>query len=329
MTPPHLSLVILTRNEEANIGPCLASVAGQTETRIEVIVIDAASTDATVERIEAARDSLPMETHLVAHDRPISIGHARNLGVEMAQAPFVAFLSADAELDEGWVRQALRSLRIADLVFGRQVHDPHDWTVGAAVRGLRYRFPDHPVDDPDRLASNVAAAYRKTVLEALPFDPSINAAEDLLIAQRARRAGYKTAYNPEMVVFHHDVGTLREEMRKNVREGRGLGVYARELGVQGPLIGWGIALVGATALLLSTPLWPLAAPVGAVSLAGLLWLPALRRATRHAGRMPLGSLVAGVAASPAFDLAFLATYVHGLTTSDRPPSPDPKEYMEP
>lgn len=329
MTPPHLSLVILTRNEEDNIGPCLASVARQTEQDIEVIVIDAASNDATVERIEAARPGLPMDLHLVAHDRPISIGHARNLGVDMAQAPIVAFLSADAELHEAWVEQALGSLEAADLVFGRQIHDPHDWTIGAAVRGLRYRFPDHPVDDPDRLASNVAAAYRETVLETLPFDPSINAAEDLLIAQRARRAGYKTTYNPDMIVFHHDVQTLAEEMQKNVREGHGLGVYARELGLEAPLVGWGIALVAAAALLLATPVWPLAAPVGAASLAGLLWLPALRRATRHAGRMPVASLVAGVAASPVFDLAFLATYVHGLTTSGRPPSPDTPEGLNP
>ncbi len=328
MTRPRLSLVILTRNEEDNIGSCLSSVAGQTTQEIEVIVIDAASTDATVERAEAAREGFPMDLHLVAHDRPISIGHARNLGVELARAPVVAFLSADAELDETWAAQALRSLKVADLVFGRQVHDPHDWTLGAAVRGLRYRFPDHPVDDPDRLASNVAAAYRKRVLETMPFDPSINAAEDLLIAQRARSAGYKTTYNPHMVVFHHDVATLREEMRKNVREGWGLGVHARELGVEASLLGWGVALVGAAALLLSTPVWPLAAPVGAVSLAGLLWLPALRRATRHAGRMPLASLVAGVAASPAFDLAFLANYVHGLTSSDRPLPPTPEE-LEP
>ncbi len=323
MNPPSLSLVILTRNEEDNIGNCLASVAAQTHQDMEVIVIDAASTDATVECIQAAAPELPMPIRLEAWDEPIPIGRARNLGVELARAPYIAFLSADADLHERWVEEAVASLETTDLVFGRQVHDPHRWSLGAAVRGLRYRFPDDTPDDPCRLASNVAAAYARDVLKAFPFDDWTNAAEDLLLAQRAREAGFRVTYNPNMIVLHHDVDDLSEEMRKNVREGHALGIYAGELGLQRPVLAWGIALAAAATIPFALPAWPLSVPVSVASIIALLYAPALRRAARRARSMPLGPLAAGVAASPIFDVAFLANYVRGLLDpgQDDPPQP--------
>lgn len=46
---PFITVVISARNEEANIGECLASLAAQTYTAFEVIVVDDFSTDGTAE----------------------------------------------------------------------------------------------------------------------------------------------------------------------------------------------------------------------------------------------------------------------------------------
>ena len=173
---PTLSVVLLTWNEAENIGPALRALAKQRDTDFELIVVDAASTDGTVPLIEAERPNLPMPLRLVVAGTRIPIGEARNRGVALAKAPLVAFLSADAEVDERWTEEARRSLRDADLVYSRQMHAPHRWTVGACVRGLRYHFPGHADGDPLRYASNVAAAYRREVLERFPFDPWANAA---------------------------------------------------------------------------------------------------------------------------------------------------------
>lgn len=304
--PPRLSLVLLTWNEEANIAACLASLARQTVTAFEVILVDAGSADRTVALVEEALHRLPFALRLRVGPPRMPIGEARNLGVGLAQAPVVAFLSADAEPEPDWVERALAAFASADMVFGLQRHAPHRWTLGAAVRGLRYRFPEGPTDDPLRFASNVAAAYRRDVLVAFPFDAWANAAEDLLLARRAAAAGHRVAYDPGMVVRHHDVGTVRQEMRKNLREGRGCGLYVRELGVQWPVLAW-LALL-ALALLSMV----LSVAVGLAALATVLWLPAVRRGVRRRSAMPAGPLLAGVAASPLFDLAFLAQYLRGL-----------------
>jgi glycosyltransferase involved in cell wall biosynthesis len=303
---PLLSVVVLTLNEERNIGACLASLARQASQGFEVVVVDAASSDRTVAILREMQATFPVPLRIEAATRRLPIGEARNLGVSLCAAPIVAFLSADAELEGPWIAQALQSLRSSDIVFGRQLHAPHQWTVGAAVRGLRYQFPlSHP-SDPLRYASNVAAAYRKGILLAYPFDPWANAAEDLLLARRAVKAGYRAAYNPEMAVRHHDVRAARDEMRKNVREGHGCGVYVDELGAQWSVLAWAAAFAMAIALLAVRP------ALGIPLLVAVVWAPPFRRALRRRHAMPIKTLLVGVAASPAFDLLFTATYLWGL-----------------
>lgn len=313
MQAPRLSLIVLTWNEEANIEACLRSIAAQQEPGCEVILIDAASSDRTVEIARRVIPNLgiPVELHVAPAKLPI--GDARNQGVRLAQAAHVAFLSADAELEPGWIHQAVAALATHDLVFGAQLHAPHAWTLGASVRGLRYHFPENAVLDPLPYASNVAAAYSREVLLRFPFDPWANAAEDLLLAKRAVAAGYRATYNPQMRVRHHDVANARVEMRKNVREGRGCGLYVRELGVFVPWLAWAIALAGALVLLALLPGWATAALFAAA-----LWAPAVRRGVRRRANMPRFALARAVAATPLFDLAFLANYLVGLPAARRP-----------
>lgn len=288
-------------------------MARQSNQDFEVIVIDAASTDETVERIEQARPSFPVPLRVTASKTRLPIGAARNLGVGLARAPLVAFLSADAELDVEWVEQALASLDKVDMVFGRQVHKPTRWTLGACVRDLRYDFPVGPTSHPLRYASNVAAAYRKEILTSFPFDPWANAAEDLLLAKRAVAAGFRGAYNARLVVNHHDVPDARAELRKNLREGYGCGVYRRELGLQFLALGWGAALAMVLALLILS-VWRVGgyAIWGALLFSAVLWLPALRRGLRRHVGLGFARRIRAIAATPFFDVAFLMTYAWGL-----------------
>lgn len=310
--PPELSVVILTWNEEANIGACLAALGRQTRTDFEAIVVDAASTDRTVQAVLDIQPTLPFPLRLVVAETRISVGEARNRGVQLAQAPNIAFLSADTEPSPHWADMAIRHLGRADLVYGMQVHAPSEKGLGAAVRGLRYHFPSGAAFDPAKYASHVNAAIRRDILVAFPIGttPGASAVDDVLLVKRATKAGYRAAYEPRMAVLHRDVDSWRTELRKNRREGLGLGEHAGELGVQAAVLVWAGLLVGASAYFLLAP--------GLLSGAVLVlsaWLPTLRRAARRARRMPAGRLLLGVLASPLFDLAFLLAYVRGLLRS--------------
>lgn len=281
-------------------------------------MIDADSSDSTVERIEAVRDDLGVPLRLTVADERLPIGESRNLAVRMAEAPNVAFLSADTELHERWTEEALASLEDADMVFSRQVHDPGDWTLAACVRGLRYHFPEGEAEDPLVYASNAAAAYRKEVLEEYPFDPDVVAVDDLLLAARATAGGYEADYNPELIVYHHDVDDVGGELSKSIREARGWGLNVLELGPMRPVIAWGVVLLAALSLLLTpSSLVPTSTPLDLALLVGVLWAPALRRSVNRAGRMPAPALLAGFLASPVFDLVFLFNYARGLLERTR------------
>lgn len=308
---PSLSVVVLTWNEEANIGACLQALARQSRQDFEAIVIDAASTDRTVARVMELQPRLPFPLRVVVAETRITVGEARNRGVQLAQAPAVAFLSADTEPSPRWAEMALLRLERADLVYGKQVHAPSKASVGAAVRGLRYHFPAGAALAPEVYASHVNAAIRKEILVAFPIgtSPGASAVDDVLLATRATKAGYKASYEPRMSVLHHDVDSWRAELRKNRREGLGLGEHARELGLQVIPLAWAVLLSGLLVYLVLAP-----GLLAAALLAVALYLPALRRAAKRARQMPPGRLLLGVLCSPPFDLTFLLAYLRGLLT---------------
>ena len=311
----RVSVVVLTWNEEANIEGCLRSLARQSCLEFEVVVVDAASQDATATIVARLIPTFPVPIRLHVAATRLPVGPARNLGVKLAKSGLIAFLSADAEADPSWIEQSLSTCTRSELTFGRQVHAPVTVGVGAAVRGLRYHFPDTATDDPKRFASNVNALVRRDVLERFPFGASIgeSAVDDLLLAQRATDAGYRIQYDPDMVVRHRDVSSARAEFVKNLREGIGWGEHASELGFHRTILAWGaLLLVGIVAVSLAPGI------LTAYLLAAVLWAPALRRAIRGQTVLAWPDRFVGVVVSPLFDLAFLAAYLRGLLSRNRP-----------
>lgn len=317
----RLSIIILTLDEADHIPRCLDALANQDVGGFEVVVVDAASTDGTVSILEDAHAWFPAPLTVEAADRRLSVGEARNRGVELAKAPNIAFLSADTQARPDWVQQVLESLERADIVYGRQVHTPCEDTLAAAVRGLRYHFPEEETTQPARYASHANAALRREIPLRHPFGSTVEAGavDDLLLTQKAANDGYAIAYNPEMVVAHDDVTTFRQELNKNLREAAGWGKHPDLLGYHWPFLDWGMLLL--TGLIL-TAWFP--HPVTFALLLGFLWFPAARRVTRRWRQMPPRELLKGFLASPLFDLAFLARYLQALiretaaTTTDDP-----------
>lgn len=91
---PHtISVVVPFYNNAADLGECLASIAAQTHTALQVIMVDDGSTDGSAEvaRSQAAAD--PRFTLVsVPNGGP---GRARNTGVSAASGEFLAFVDAD------------------------------------------------------------------------------------------------------------------------------------------------------------------------------------------------------------------------------------------
>jgi CDP-glycerol glycerophosphotransferase len=93
MTVPRISVVVPFHNNEDLIGDCLESIAAQTFTDLEVIVVDDGSTDdgAAIARSYAAAD--PRFTVVTTENG--GPGHARNVGLRQVTGEYLAFVDGD------------------------------------------------------------------------------------------------------------------------------------------------------------------------------------------------------------------------------------------
>ncbi len=306
MDPETVSIVVLTKDEAANIGECLDAVLAQLRSGDEVIVVDAASSDTTVPiaMTYVARDAERVRCH--ASDTVLSFGAARNLGIDMARNDIIVFVSADAVPRPGWLDALRRAMHNADIVYGKQQHAP-PLTNGATVsRGLRYHhFEDDAPSLPERYASNVNAAYRRFVFDSQGFDERAAGAEDVAFAKEARFAGFRIAYAKDALVGHKDVTSWKGEWRKNAREGAAYADLRKLLGTPLGHLAWA-TLVGTLAL--AAVVWQNIIPLAVAVV--VFFAPTLRRLFSPVARKyKAGPLLVGAAAAPIFDIAFVAAYL--------------------
>jgi glycosyltransferase involved in cell wall biosynthesis len=193
---PAASVVIPARDAAATLPATLAALAAQdVRAPFEVWVVDDGSRDATA-RIAAAH---PVVTGVLAA-RGDGPGAARNLGIEAASAPVVAFTDADCAPDPGWLRAGLDALAAgADLAQGRVVADgaPGRWDRTVRVDGL------------SGLWETANLFVRTDALRAVGgFEPwlepwaSKELGEDVWLGWRLHRAGARVTWAPAAVVSH-------------------------------------------------------------------------------------------------------------------------------
>jgi len=89
---PLLSVVIPTWNRAQLVREAICSVLAQREGEVEAILVDDASTDATVELLD---QEFGDRIRLLRLEHRRGPGGARNAGVRMARGEFVAFLDSD------------------------------------------------------------------------------------------------------------------------------------------------------------------------------------------------------------------------------------------
>ncbi len=103
MKTPLVSVVMPTHNRAALLGHAIRSVLEQTETNIELIVVDDASTDGTPELLRHLANS-DSRIKILRNSESLGGGGARNAGISASSGEWIAFLDDDDE----WVPTKLR-----------------------------------------------------------------------------------------------------------------------------------------------------------------------------------------------------------------------------
>lgn len=203
------SIIIPTKNEATNLGPCLDQVYGQrVDFPFEVVVIDSGSQDRTIDIVK----QYPARLLQIA---PGEFHHAgtRNLGARASSGTYVVFLSGDAiPAGQGWLNALVRNFQEPGVaaVYGRQLAKPDAKPERAFFMQHRYGTQRLVKSANGSTAgkyllyqfSTVNAAIPREVWQRTPFPEDINGLEDFSFAIQVIKQGHKIVYEPEAAVFH-------------------------------------------------------------------------------------------------------------------------------
>lgn len=102
----EISIIIPCYNVEKYIDRCLESVAAQTIglDKLEVIVINDASTDGTLEKLYQWQQRYPNNIEVITYGDNLRQGGARNIGLAHATGDYIGFVDADDWIDTDMYR---------------------------------------------------------------------------------------------------------------------------------------------------------------------------------------------------------------------------------
>jgi succinoglycan biosynthesis protein ExoA len=232
-TLPFISVIVPVRNEQRFIGSVLEQLLTQDycAERMEVLVADGRSTDATREVVLAAAAEYP---NLYLLDNPQQLSSAgRNVAVRAARGDIVVLIDGHCELRNP------RYLRDLADTFERSGADavgrPQPLDVSAATtmqRAVAAARSSRLGHNPDSFIyssfegfvkpQSVAVAYRRSVFNRVGFfDESFDACEDVEFNHRLHQAGLRCYFTPQVRVSYHPRATLSGLFRQMTRYGRG------------------------------------------------------------------------------------------------------------
>jgi N-acetylglucosaminyl-diphospho-decaprenol L-rhamnosyltransferase len=226
---PDLSVVIVNWNVSDHLRRCLESIVSRQSSVVsEIIVVDNASTDGSVEMLRA---EFPQVT-LIANADNRGFPAAINQGIDAAQGRYVLLLNADTEILDDALTTLVRYLDAhPDVgVVGPQLLYPDGgvqssrrrfptlatlflestWLEPLAPRSLLRRY--HVLDQPDDATLGVDWIYGAAMLARRETTQQVGGmdegffmySEELDWCRRIKAAGWRVVYHPAAQIVHHE-----------------------------------------------------------------------------------------------------------------------------
>lgn len=220
-----VSVVIPNYNGKKYLEDCIESLLNQSVKQFEIIIVDDASSDSSLEDIKnkcADKAEFPLIRY-ISHENNLGFCASVNDGIKASSCEYVILLNNDTVAEPEFVLNMCKAIKRSHKIFSvsaRMVNlyepDKMDDS-GDFYCLLGWAFTtskDKPVNDFNRRmkvlsACGGAAIYRKSIFDKIGlFDENHFAyLEDVDIGYRAGLYGYINTYEPAAVVKHAGSGT--------------------------------------------------------------------------------------------------------------------------
>ena len=213
---PTVSVIIPNWNGAHLLPSCLQALRRQTYASFEVIVVDGASTDDSVQMVQR---QFP-EVRVVRLDANLGFSGNVNAGIRAARGEIVALLNNDAEADPDWLGELVggfaHDAAVGICASKILLHDRRNVLNAAGDVFYRNGMPNSrgvwqedrgQFDEPESVFGGCggAVAYRRSMLQDVGlFDERLFMyCEDVDLSFRAQLLGYRCLYVPTARVYHH------------------------------------------------------------------------------------------------------------------------------
>lgn len=217
---PRVSVVVPVRNRPTEIEACLKTlmVLDYPADRLEVIVVDDASTDETPQVVRR------FPVRLIVASQRQGASASRNLGIANATGDVVAFTDSDCQVTPSWLVDLIPFLYLPKCVavggrvlpaFEETVRDRYAAAYSALDMGLRMR----------RVTSGTSVFYvpscnllvrRDALLRVSGFDAGFPIGEDIDLEYRLMKDGGTVWYAARGGVYHVHRSNLKKRWRRQL-----------------------------------------------------------------------------------------------------------------
>ena len=244
----RVSVIIPTLNAADTIDALLSAIAAQTLSPDEIIIVDSESDDETVLLAKA----YPQTRIIEIKRTDFNHGGTRDMAFRASIGDIVLFFTQDVQIKENTYIEQIVHATLQDggaSAYGRQIARRDAPLYERYTREFNYPSlsSTRGAEDLERLGikafffSDVCSAYRRDSYIAVGgFDHPVITNEDMLIAAKFLRAGFRIAYCAEAAVVHSHRYNWKQEYERNFLIGKVLyryrdrfsGVKANQEGVR-------------------------------------------------------------------------------------------------
>lgn len=222
-----VSIIIPTKNSATFLENTLKSIKNQTYKKIEVIIVDGQSKDATLELAKKYKCQVyQLKTHVRkgTFDAP----YRRNYGVEKSKGDFIYYVDADMELSKNLIEEAVK---LCEKKFSALIIPEDSFGIGvwSSAKNLERRcyWGDNLIESP--------RFFRKSVWNKLGgLDESLaGGRDDGDMYEKLKEYGYKVGRTKNIVMHNEGNLTIIKLFRKKYMYGKDVLKYVSKRPVVG------------------------------------------------------------------------------------------------
>ncbi len=221
---PELSFIVPVFNAEETLLESLRRIHSQEfPSPFEIVIVDDGSTDRSYEiarewaaSVEVKREKVSVNLFSIPHAGEAA---AMNAGIQAAQAPIIAWVESDVELEPDWLRTLTPELEEEGIAgAGGWLLPAENGAAIAQIFGYEIAYKIRTNPPYPRHVTSANAIYKKSIFEELGLcrEDLAESSFDSEYNQRILERGYRLKFNPNAIARHHFKSRFIDCLRRTV-----------------------------------------------------------------------------------------------------------------